>query len=46
MIKANKEIVKLETIKKLAKLFPRMTVIDLLEWIAYCDTLSRGGDSE
>lgn len=37
----NKEVIKLETIKTLAELFPEMTVIDLLEWIEYCDTLSR-----
>ena len=37
----NKEIVKLETIKTLAKLFPKMTVVELLEWIEYCNTLSR-----
>ena len=37
----NKEIVKLETIKTLAKLFPEMTVVDLLEWFEYCETLSR-----
>ena len=37
----NKEVIKLETIKTLANLFPKMTVIDLLEWIEYCDTLTR-----
>ena len=37
----NKEVIKLETIRTLAELFPEMTVIDLLEWIEYCDTLSR-----
>ena len=37
----NKEIIKIETIKKLAKIFPDMTVLDLLEWIEYCDTLSK-----
>ena len=37
----NKEVIKLETIKTLAELFPEMTVIDLLEWIEYCKTLSR-----
>ena len=42
----NKEVIKLETIKTLANLFPEMTVVDLLEWIAYCDILSRGGDTE
>ena len=37
----NKEVVKLETIRKLANLFPNMTVVDLLEWIEYCKTLTR-----
>lgn len=37
----NKEVIKLETIKTLANLFPNMTVVDLLEWIEYCETLSR-----
>ena len=37
----NKEVIKLETIRTLAKLFPKMTVVDLLEWIEYCKTLSR-----
>ena len=41
MIKTNKEVIKLETIKTLANLFPKMTVLDLLEWIEYCNTLSR-----
>ena len=38
---SNKEVVKLDTIKTLADLFPEMTVVDLLEWIEYCKTLSR-----
>lgn len=37
----NKEVIKLETIKTLAELFPKMTVVDLLEWIEYCNTLSK-----
>ena len=37
----NKEVVKLDTIKTLADLFPKMTVVELLEWIEYCETLSR-----
>ena len=41
MIKSNKEVVKLDTIKTLADLFPKMTVVDLLEWIEYCKTLTR-----
>ena len=41
MSSTNKEVVKLETIKKLAELFPEMTVVDLLEWFKYCETLSR-----
>ena len=38
---SNKEIIKLETIRTLADLFPEMTVVDLLEWIEYCKTLTR-----
>ena len=41
MLKSEKKVIKLDTIKTLANLFPKMTVIDLLEWIEYCDTLSR-----
>lgn len=37
----NKEVIKLETIKTLANLFPEMTILDLLEWIEYCKTLTR-----
>ena len=37
----NKEVIKLETIRTLANLFPEMTVLDLLEWIEYCKTLTR-----
>ena len=37
----NKEIIRIETIKTLANLFPNMTVVELLEWIEYCKTLSR-----
>ena len=37
----NKEVIKLETIKTLANLFPEMTVVELLEWIEYCNTLTR-----
>ena len=36
----NKEVVKLETIRTLAELFPKMTVVELVEWIEYCKTLS------
>ena len=38
---SNKEVIKLETIRTLADLFPKMTVLELLEWIEYCKTLSR-----
>lgn len=41
MIKTNKEVVKLETIRTLADLFPKMTILELLEWIEYCNTLNR-----
>ena len=37
----NKEIVRIETIRTLANLFPKMTVVELLEWIEYCKTLSK-----
>ena len=37
----NKEVIRIETIRTLASLFPKMTVIDLLEWIEYCKTLTR-----
>ena len=37
----NKEVVKLETIRTLANLFPKMTVVELVEWIEYCKTLNR-----
>ena len=37
----NKEIVRIETIRTLADLFPKMTVVELLEWIEYCNTLTR-----
>ena len=37
----NKEVVKLDTIRTLANLFPEMTVVDLLEWFEYCKTLSK-----
>ena len=40
-LSTNKEVIKLETIKTLAELFPKMTVVELLEWIEYCKTLSR-----
>ena len=36
-----KEVIKIETIKKLAELFPEMTVVDLLDWIEYCKLLSK-----
>lgn len=38
----NKEVIRIETIRTLAELFPKMTVLDLLEWIEYCKTLSKG----
>lgn len=37
----NKEVIRIETIKKLAELFPDMTVLDLLDWIEYCKVLSK-----
>ena len=41
MLKSEKKVVKLEVIQRLAKLFPNMTVVALLEYFEYCDTLSR-----
>ena len=41
VMSTNKEVIKLETIRTLAELFPEMTVVDLLEWIEYCKTLSK-----
>ena len=37
----NKEVVRIETIRTLANLFPNMTVVELVEWIEYCKTLSK-----
>ena len=37
----NKEVIRIETIKKLAELFPDMTILDLLDWIEYCKVLSK-----
>ena len=41
MLKSEKKVVKLEVIQRLAKLFPNMTVVALLEYFEYCDILTR-----
>ena len=37
----NKEVIKYETIKRLAELFPTMTVVDLLDYIELCKELNK-----
>lgn len=37
----NKEVIKYETIKRLAELFPTMTVVDLLDYIELCRELNK-----
>ena len=37
----NKEVIKYETIKKLAELFPTMTVLDLIDYIELCRELNK-----
>lgn len=41
MIKTNKKVIKLELIKRLAELFPDMTIKDLLEYIDYCNMIKQ-----
>ena len=41
MIKTNKKVVKLEVIKRLAELFPQMTITDLLEYFEYCQMIKQ-----
>ena len=41
MIKTNKKVVKLEVIKRLAELFPQMTITDLLEYFKYCQMIKQ-----
>ena len=37
----NKKVIKYETIKKLAELFPTMTVLDLIDYIELCQELNK-----
>lgn len=37
----NKEVINFETIKKLAELFPEMTVVDLLDYLELCRELNK-----
>ena len=39
----NKKVINFETIKKLAELFPTMTVVDLLDYIDLCEEFNKGG---
>lgn len=41
MIKTNKKVIKLEVIKRLAELFPDMTVVDILDYIDYCNMIKQ-----
>lgn len=41
MIKTNKKVIKLELIKRLAELFPQLTIQDLLEYIDYCNMIKQ-----
>ena len=40
----NKKVINFETIKKLAELFPTMTIIDLLDYIDLCEELNKEGE--
>lgn len=39
MLKSEKKVVNLQVIKQLAELFPKMTIIDLLEYLEYCEMI-------
>ena len=39
MLKSEKKVVNLEVIKQLAELFPKMTIIDLLQYLEYCEMI-------
>ena len=41
MLKSKKKVVNLEVIKKLAELFPQMTMKELLEYIEYCNIIKQ-----
>ena len=38
-LKSEKKVVNLQVIKQLAELFPQMTIIDLLEYLEYCEMI-------
>lgn len=37
----NKKVINFDTIKKLAELFPTMTVLDLIDYIELCQELNK-----
>ena len=37
----NKEVIKYDVLKRLAELFPEMTVVDLLDYIELCRELNK-----
>ena len=39
MLKSEKKVVKLEVIKRLAEIFPDMTVTELLKYFEYCEII-------
>ena len=39
MYKINKKVVKVDVLEKLAELFPKMTVVELLEYFEYCEMI-------
>lgn len=41
MIKSNKKVIKLDVIQRLAELFPKMTIGELLEYIDYCQMIKQ-----
>lgn len=41
MVKTNKKVVKLDVIQRLAELFPKMTMGELLEYIDYCQIIKQ-----
>lgn len=41
MLKTKKKVIKLEVIKRLAELFPDLTIKELLEYIDYCHMIKQ-----
>ena len=41
MLKSKKKVVKLEVIKRLAEIFPQMTMLELLEYFEYCQMIKQ-----